>query len=98
MIVIILIGKLYILFNIKLFSNIKDFKFKMLDISKLLILLKNNNFWLNNKKNNIIIEKYIKINVNILKLIWNLNSSFEAIDVMYINKINIPPIKIKNSE
>lgn len=28
----------------------------------------------------------------------NLNCSFEAIEVMYINKINIPPKKIKNNE
>lgn len=52
-------------------------------------------------------KKIIKINkknknkqkkVRILKLIENLNISFEAIDVIYINKINIPPKKIKNKE
>lgn len=52
-------------------------------------------------------KKIIKINkknknkqkeVRILKLIENLNISFEAIDVIYINKINMPPKKIKNKE
>mgnify|MGYP001580751792 CR=1 FL=1 len=28
----------------------------------------------------------------------NLNVSFEAKEVIYINKTNIPPIKIKNKE
>lgn len=36
--------------------------------------------------------------VIIFKLIENLNISFDAIEVIYINKINIPPKKIKNKE
>lgn len=32
------------------------------------------------------------------KLIFILNFSLEAIEVMYINKISIPPKKIKNKE
>lgn len=43
------------------------------------------------------IEKKKIINI-VLKFIDNLNVSFEARDVIYINKISIPPIKIKNKE
>jgi hypothetical protein len=43
-IVIKFIGKLYILFNIKLFSKIKFFIDKIASFSKELILLKNNSF------------------------------------------------------
>jgi len=96
--VIILIGKLYILFKIKLFSKIKVFILQICVISILLVLLKNNSFCLNKIKNNKIIQIYEKVKKVTLKLIWNLNSSLEAIDVMYINKISIPPIKIKNKE
>jgi hypothetical protein len=66
-------------------------------VSILKILLKNNILKLKIK----IIIIIITININIDKvfiLIENLNISFDAIDVMYINKINIPPKKIKNNE
>lgn len=43
-------------------------------------------------------KKNIKNDVIIFKLIENLNISLEAIDVIYINRISIPPRKIKNSE
>lgn len=39
--------------------------------------------------------KYIKV---LKKLIFNLNFSLEAIDVIYMNKISIPPKKIKKRE
>lgn len=97
-IVIKFIGKLYILFSIKEFSINKDFNSIIFMFSKFWILLKNISFCLN---------KYIKIikikinkvfkNIN-KKLILKLNCSFEAIEVMYINKISIPPKKIKKRE
>lgn len=59
-------------------------------------------------KNNILKSKIvIKITIINIKnkrdkinliLIENLNISFDAIDVIYINKINIPPKKIKKRE
>ncbi len=46
-----------------------------------------------------IINKIMKINVDrVLMLIENLKISFDAMDVMYINKISIPPRKIKKRE
>lgn len=62
------------------------------------ILLKNNILKSKNKVNRKKIKKNIKNEAIIFKLIENLNISLEAIEVMYINKINIPPKKIKNSE
>ena len=50
---------------------------------------------------NIIVIKikiHIRYNKKILIFIENLNISLEAIDVIYINKISIPPKKIKNKE
>lgn len=44
------------------------------------------------------IKKNKQKDVKIFKFIETLNISFDAIDVMYINKINIPPKKIRNSE
>lgn len=81
-----------------MFSVNKFFISIRFKLSILKILLKNN--ILKSKIKIIIIEKNIKIkNINrIFKLIENLNISFEAIDVIYINKINIPPRKIKNKE
>lgn len=40
----------------------------------------------------------MSVKFSILVFIENLKVSFEAKDVMYINKISIPPIKIKNKE
>lgn len=66
-------------------------------MSILKILLKNNILKLKIKIINIV--KIINISIeSVLILIENLNISFEAIDVIYINKINIPPKKIKNKE
>ena len=62
------------------------------------ILLKNNILKSKNKINMKKIKKNIKNEAIIFKLIENLNISLDAIDVMYINKISIPPKKIKNSE
>lgn len=62
------------------------------------ILLKNNILKSKNKINNKNIKKNIKKEVIILMLIENLNISFDAIEVMYMNKISIPPKKIKNNE
>jgi hypothetical protein len=67
-------------------------------LSILKILLKNN---ILKSKNKIKIKKIIKNKQKdemIFKLIENLNISFDAIEVIYINKINIPPKKIKNKE
>lgn len=91
-------GKLYSLFNIKLFSKNKFFVSKKEKFSKFKILLKNKILKSYKKiiRNNI--NNKIKIGVKIFKLIENLNTSFEAIEVIYINKINIPPKKIKNKE
>lgn len=50
------------------------------------------------KKNNIKQDTEINKGFNLFRLIENLNNSFEASDVIYINKISIPPIKIKNKE
>lgn len=43
-------------------------------------------------------KKNIKNETIIFKLIENLNISLEAIEVIYMNKISIPPRKIKNNE
>lgn len=52
---------------------------------------------LKNNKNNIDNKnKYQKIAY--LKFIDKLNVSLDAKEVIYMNKINIPPIKIRNSE
>lgn len=69
-----------------------------LKLSMLKILLKNNILRSKNKINNKNIKKNIKKEVITLILIENLNISFDAIEVIYINKINIPPKKIKNNE
>ena len=91
-------GKLYSLFKVRLFSKNKFFISINLKLSILKILLKNS---ILKSKNMIKIKKVTKNKqkeVKIFKLIENLNISFDAIDVMYINKINIPPKKIKNKE
>lgn len=84
--------------RVKLFSKNKFFISVNLRLSILKILLKNN---ILKSKNTIKIKK-IKKNkqkeVKIFKLIEKLNISLEAIDVIYMNKINIPPKKIKNKE
>lgn len=86
------------MFNVKLFSKNKFFISIILKLSILKILLKNNIL----KSKKMIKIKKIKKNkqkeVIIFKLIENLNISFEAIEVIYINKISIPPKKIKNKE
>lgn len=82
----------------RLFSKNKFFISVNLKLSILKILLKNN--ILKSKK----VIKIIKMKKNrqkeiiIFKLMENLNISLEAIEVMYINKINIPPKKIRNKE
>lgn len=96
--VIIFIGKLYILFNIKLFSVVIDFRKDRLAESRLLILLKNSNFSLKKYIKNKINIKYEAIRLINFRLTLNLNSSFDAIDVIYIKRISIPPKKIKNKE
>lgn len=61
--------------------------FKKIDFKsqlKIIIIKKNIIVKINNNKNFLLIEK--------------LKISLEAIDVIYINKINIPPKKIKNKE
>ena len=91
-------GKLYSLFKVRLFSKNKFFISINLKLSILKILLKNN---ILKSKNTMKIKKIRKNKqkeVEIFKLMENLNISFDAIDVMYINKINIPPKKIKNKE
>lgn len=91
-------GKLYNLFNVRLFSKNIFFISIRLIFSRLKILLKNN---ILKSKNTIKINKMrknIENEVIIFKLIENLNISFDAIDVIYINKISIPPKKIKNKE
>ena len=67
-------------------------------MSILKILLKNNILKSKNKINKKKIKKNIKNEAIIFKLIENLNISLEAIEVMYMNKISIPPRKIKNNE
>lgn len=69
-----------------------------LKLSILKILLKNNILKSKNKINNKNIKKNIRKEVIILILIENLNISFDAIEVIYINRISIPPKKIKNNE
>lgn len=69
-----------------------------LKLSILKILLKNNILKSKNTMNKKKMKKKIKNELIIFKLIENLNISLEAIDVIYINKINIPPRKIKNNE
>lgn len=91
-------GKLYNLFNVRLFSKNIFFISIILIFSRLKILLKNN---ILKSKNTIKINKMrknIENEVIIFKLIENLNISFDAIEVIYINKISIPPKKIKNKE
>lgn len=91
-------GKLYNLFNVRLFSKNIFFISIRLIFSRLKILLKNN---ILKSKNTIKINKMrknIENEVIIFKLIENLNISFDAIEVIYINKISIPPKKIKNKE
>lgn len=75
--------------NIFLKKNIFEF-------SKLKVLLKDK---ILKSKINIIIKLKIIIikKLKIVKL-ENLNNSFDANDVIYINKINNPPKKIKNKE
>jgi hypothetical protein len=81
-----------------LFSINKFFIPIRLILSILKILLKNNILKSKiNKKNNIK-EKKTKNEIVIFKFIENLNISFDAIDVIYINKISIPPKKIRNKE
>lgn len=86
------------MFNVKLFSKNKFFISMRLKLSILKILLKKSIL----KSKKIIKIKKTKKNkqkeVIIFKLIENLNISLDAIDVMYINKINMPPRKIKNRE
>lgn len=96
---IIFIGKLYILFNIKLFCSIIIF-IENKDLFSLLkvLLFINNALKSINIKNKIKIKVKIKEKVIILGFKENTKISFEAKEVMYINKINIPPIKIKNKE
>jgi len=69
-----------------------------LKLSILKILLKNSILKSKNKINKEKIKKNIEKELIIFKLIENLNISLDAIEVMYINKINIPPKKIKNKE
>lgn len=67
-------------------------------MSILKILLKNN---ILKSKTIIIKQNETKRNikkVKIFKFIEILNISFDAIDVIYIKRINIPPKKIKNKE
>lgn len=92
------IGKLYNLFSVKLFSKNKFFNSIKFKLSIFKILLKNNILKLKINKNINIIKNNNKKTKMVLKLIENLNISFDAIDVIYINKINIPPRKIKNNE
>jgi len=91
-------GKLYNLFSVKLFSKNKFFISIKLKLSILKILLKNNILKSKNRINKKNIKKNIKKDNVIFRLMENLNISLDAIDVMYINKINIPPKKIKNKE
>lgn len=67
-------------------------------LSILKILLKNNILKSKIKINDKNIIKNKNNEINILKFNENLNISFDAIEVIYINKINIPPKKIKNNE
>lgn len=96
--VIIFIGKLYNLFNVKLFSKNKFFISINLKLSILKILLKNNILKSKNIINTKKIKKNIQNEIKIFKLIENLNISLEAIDVIYINRINIPPKKMRKRE
>jgi hypothetical protein len=91
-------GKLYNLFSVKLFSKNKFFISIKLKLSILKILLKNNILKSKNRINKKNIKKNIKKDNVTFRLMENLNISLDAIDVMYINKINIPPKKIKNKE
>lgn len=100
MIVIKLVGKLSILLSIQLFCSKLIFVKSITDLfSKFKILLLNIKDL--KSKNQIKFKLRIK---NKLKKIKNLNLnlnlkvSLEAKEVIYINKINIPPIKIKNRE
>ncbi len=88
----ILFNVVILLFNIKLLlkkGNKSLFKV-------LLLIIK----FLKSINKIIIIEIKIIKNLRLIILIFKLNLkiSFEARDVIYINKINIPPIKIKNKE
>lgn len=93
------IGNLNILFNSILFKFSIFFIIKILSFSKFLILLKKIWFFILNQLKIIKkIKEIVKIKKSKLKFKENLNISFEDRDVIYINKISIPPIKIKNNE
>lgn len=62
------------------------------------ILLKKSILKSKNKINKQKVKNKKEKNKIILKFILKLNISFEAIEVIYINKINIPPKKIKKRE
>lgn len=89
---------MYNLLRVKLFSKNRFFISEKFKLSILKILLKNNILKSKNKIKNKNIKRNIKKEKIILILMENLNISFDAIEVMYINKINIPPKKIKNNE
>lgn len=86
------------MFNVKLFSNVKFFIIIMFIASidwilfkkKFLKSLVNNNKIIVIKETKVIIKKFI--------FTVSLNISFAAIEVIYMNKISIPPKKIKKSE
>lgn len=93
-----LIGKLNILFKSKLVCSIKGLMKIIFCVSSLIILLLIK-FLISLFKNLL----YKIINDEIKKKIFflfklKLNFSFDANEVMYINKISMPPIKIKNKE
>jgi len=94
-----LVGKLNILFNIQFLCSI-PLKNLCNDLFSMLNVLLLKRIILKSYKKIIIIKIIIikKAKIKIFKLKENLKISFEARDVMYINKINIPPIKIKNKE
>lgn len=92
-------GKLYILFNINLLFSIKNLKLIKEEVSLLKILLFISKDLKSVKNINIIIIKNIK-DKKIIKFRFILKKkvSLEAREVIYINRISIPPIKIKNKE
>lgn len=82
-----------------MFSIIKFFIVIILWVSKLKILLKNINFISLFIKIKYVIDiNKIKVNKIVFFLKWKEKISFDAIDVIYIKIINIPPKKIKNNE
>lgn len=90
---------MYIIFNNKLFfskwfENLKIEILSLLNMKLLKLKFLKSIIEINEI---VTIEKKKIINI-VLKFIDNLNVSFEARDVIYINKISIPPIKIKNKE